>query len=240
MKQIILCILLSTGLFVSSFGNATVLHYRSDPADPATPGTIPFYADVETLLTLEGMNNPAFETEASSFFVGGTGTVELTFTFLRDTGTFNGIFGFYDMADLSAFTLGSADWIDAAVASSTVVFNDNTDAIGSQNSFNIDAGSEIGFMLWTNGFNSLTLFSFEEANPDGSDAGSEGDDMILSFTGDCASTSCKPTPAGRSCARGPSRRCRTSSSGVNSHSRVRFRMSIRGTRWHAGRRSGRF
>lgn len=183
MKRSILLTLAGTGLLLSSFSYASVLHYRNDPSDPATPGTIPYYSDVETLLALEGMNNPAFETGASSFFVGGTGNIDLTFTFLRDTGTYNGIFAFYDMADLSSFTIGSSAWIDAAAASSTVVFNDNIDTIGSQNSFIVEAGTELGFMLWTNGFNSLKLFSFEEANPDGPDVGADGDDMILSFTG---------------------------------------------------------
>jgi len=183
MKQLILFTLVGAGILVSSLSNATVLHYRSDPSVPSTPGTIPYYTDVETLLTLEGMNNPVYETDASSFFVGGAGTIDLTFTFLRDTGTYNGIFAFYDMADLSSFTVGSSDWIDAAITSSTVVFNDNIDAIGSQNSFSVEAGTELGFMLYTNGFNSLTLFSFEEANPDGPDADSDSDDMILSFTG---------------------------------------------------------
>ncbi|MDY6927467.1 MAG: DUF4114 domain-containing protein [Pseudomonadota bacterium] len=183
MKRSKLLILAGAGLLFSSFSDATVLHYRSDVSDPSTPGTIPYYSDVETLLTLEDMNNPAYETAASSFIVGGTGSIDLTFTFLRDTGSYNGIFAFYDMAALSSFTIGSSNWIDAAIASSTVVFNDNTDAIGSQSSFIVEAGTELGFMLWTNGFGSLTLFSFEEANPDGSDAGTDGDDMILSFTG---------------------------------------------------------
>lgn len=183
MKKLVFFLLCGSTILISSVVNATVLHYRSDPADPTTAGTIPYYNDVEVLLANEGMNVPAYETLASSFIVGGTGAVDLTFTFLRDTGAYNGIFGFFDVDDVSTFPVGSAAWISAATASTVVVFDDSVDAVGSDSTFSVDAGTELGFMLWTNGYSSDILFSYEDANPDGPDANAEGDDMILSFTG---------------------------------------------------------
>lgn len=120
------------------------------------------FPDVTVLLNGQGMNNPAFETTALTFMVPGTtGNVDLTFTFLRDTGVFLFNFGFFDVSTVTANPVTQTQlYATQALAGATLIFDDNVDNPGATAMATVTAGTTLGFFLIPN--NTLAAFN---ANP---------------------------------------------------------------------------
>lgn len=172
-----------------------------------------FNGSVEGILQRTGLANPSYENAAITFLTPGTAAdqVLLTFTFIEDTGDLNGAFGYFATDTVSGLTVGSSAWRNTAVNTAgnatdpnigAVIFDDNvqrpvdetggitgtdpTDAgtLGSVRQLTVRGGLELGFVLWTNRDGpGEQLFSDQRANRDGDDAGTLGDDMLLSFSG---------------------------------------------------------
>ena len=194
-----------------------VLHFRADLSDESTPGSLPFFVGDRSGLTdsdppLPGtidellqrpdinLNNPGFETAASSFLVPQN-TSSLQFTLVEDTGFFLFKF-FYFLLDDAVGAPGSAQWRQTAIENSVLIFDDVDSSPGvndvrtfsvsgsstSSAADEISAGSELGFILQPKGdfgnaienFGNF-LFSDSRGNPD-IDMDGSGDDQLLAFS----------------------------------------------------------
>ena len=168
---------------------------------------------VQGILERTGLNNPSYENTAITFLTPGTADDEvlLTFTFIEDTGDLNGVFGYFATSEVNDPVVGSDPWKNQAVRlagestdpnKGAVVFDDrvqrpvsetgsisaidaaNPSTTGSVRELTVRGGLELGFVLWTNRAGpGEQLFSDQRANRDGDDAGTFGDDMLLSFSG---------------------------------------------------------
>jgi hypothetical protein len=159
------------------------------------------FRDVSTLLDLVGIgsSNVNSETTANLFVTPGapSSSTDLTFTFRRDTGAFLFSFGFFDISTVSANPITQTQlWATQALANATQVFDDRLVDPGATATFNVNAGTVLGFFLIPNNtlanfnadpglfFPSQTsdqsrrspLFSVSEANPGQLD-------QMLSFVG---------------------------------------------------------
>ena len=165
----------------------TITHFGDGP-----------FTDVSTLLMLLGIPNvAASETIAEEFMVPGiSGTVDLTFTFERDTGDFLFSFGFCDESTVFGLDpiIDKQTWATACLAAATEVFDDSFVNPFATSMHNVPAGTELIFYLipdndlavfntspgdffpsGTGGFQG-PLFSVSNANP--------GEfDQMLSFIG---------------------------------------------------------
>ncbi|MEM6302851.1 MAG: DUF4114 domain-containing protein [Pseudomonadota bacterium] len=195
-----------------------VLHFRADLSDESTPGSLPFFVGDRSSLTdsdpsLPGtidellqrpdinLNNPGFETAASSFLVPQN-TSSLQFTLVEDTGLFLFKF-FYFLLDDAVGAPGSAQWRQTAIENSVLIFDDDDSSpgiddvrtfsvsgssTGGSASNDLSAGSELGFILQPKGdvgtstenFGNF-LFSDSRGNPD-IDMDGSGDDQLLAFS----------------------------------------------------------
>lgn len=172
-----------------------------------------FDGSVQGILERTGLANPSYENAAITFLTPGTAADEvlLTFTFIADTGDLNGAFGYFATDVVSGLAPESFQWKNTAVNTAenstdpnlgAVIFDDSvqrpldetqditgTDptspsTLGSVRQLTVRGGLELGFVLWTNRNGpGEQLFSDQRANRDGDDAGSLGDDMLLSFSG---------------------------------------------------------
>ncbi len=141
------------------------------------------HSSLGTTLASEGYS-AADETTAQSFLVpGASGAVTpLTFTFFRDTGGYKFNFGFFDLSSVTADPHADRrEWARQALAGATEVFDNRTVSIGDTATFDIEAGTLLGWYLIPNdtlsrvlgnadsyinsGSNSVPLFSVSDANP---------------------------------------------------------------------------
>lgn len=122
------------------------------------------FADVTTLLNNLGIPTvPGSETIAEEFMVPGViGTVDLTFTFERDTGAFEFSFGFCDSTNVIGIDpiAQKQQWATACLASATEVFDDSLVNVPATSMHTVNAGSELIFYIIPD--NDLTTFN---ANP---------------------------------------------------------------------------
>ena len=185
-------------LILSGFFAAAV--FNSVPASGAIVthflnGTAPGqFSDVSGLLDNVGIGsgNVASETTSTSFSVlGASGTdVDLTFSFVRDTGSYKFSFGFFDLDDVAGIDLATNPlaWAQQAVLSGVNVFDDRDVNPGATADFTLEAGTELGFYLIPNstveGYlassNGVALFSESLANP------GQLDQMLSFITDDTA------------------------------------------------------
>ena len=135
-------------------------------ADTITHFPTNLFADVTTLLGLLGIpNNAGSETTAEEFMVPGvSGTVDLTFTFERDTGSFIFSFGFCDSSTV-ALEDPIADkqgWATACLGAATEVFDDSGVNPGATSMHTVSAGTELIFYVIPN--NDLSFFNANQGS----------------------------------------------------------------------------
>jgi len=122
------------------------------------------FGDVPNLLTTLGIpNNAGSETIAEEFMVPGiAGTVDLTFTFERDTGAFSFSFGFCDASTvlLEDPIADKQSWATACLAAAIEVFDDSSVNPFATSMHTVTAGTELIFYVIPN--NDLAVFN---ANP---------------------------------------------------------------------------
>jgi len=145
-------LLLISGLVLPAYAD-TITHFPTN-----------LFADVTTLLGLLGIpNNISSETTADEFMVPGvSGTVDLTFTFERDTGTFIFSFGFCDSSTVTGIDpiTQKQAWATACLGPATEVFDDTGVNPGATSMHTVSAGTELIFYAIPN--NDLSVFN---ANP---------------------------------------------------------------------------
>ena len=110
-----------------------------------------------------GSGNAAAETTATSFTVPGNpqDTVNLTFTFQQDLGSYLFDFGFFNTADVTADpNVDRQLYATQALAGATLVFADIADNPGAVSTKAVAGGTTLGFFLIPN--NTLATFN---ANP---------------------------------------------------------------------------
>ncbi len=131
----------------------TITHFGDGP-----------FADVTTLLNLLGIPNvPASETTAMEFMVPGmSGTVDLTYTFERDTGSFLFSFGFCNESTVVGIDpiAQKQAWATACLAAATEVFDDTGVNPGATSMHTVSAGTVLIFYVIPD--NDLAVFN---ANP---------------------------------------------------------------------------
>jgi len=135
----------------------TVQHFGIGPNDG------PFGDVPDLLTTLMIPNNAGSETIAEEFMVPGvSGTVDLTYTFERDTGSFFFSFGFCDASTVIGIDpiTDKQAWATACLAAATEVFDDNSVNVGATSMHTVSAGTELIFYVIPN--NALAVFN---ANP---------------------------------------------------------------------------
>ena len=116
---------------------------------PGVPGT--FGSLTSTLQTL-GYNTslPGLETGAQSFTVPGAAgtTTRLDFTFVQEIGGYDFSFGFFDTAAVTANPLIDRQaWGVRALNAATEIFDERNIQIGDTASFEIAAGTRLGWYL---------------------------------------------------------------------------------------------
>jgi len=129
---------------------------------PALADTITHFgdgvgSDVPNLLNQVGIGsgNVGSETTASTFVVPGDANV--TFDFVRDTGSFAFSFGYFDVGGITADPVTEKqDWATQALSAAFEVFDDSVDNPGAMSMHSIAAGTELGFYLIPN--NDLSAF----------------------------------------------------------------------------------
>jgi len=159
----------------AQFANAdTVLHIPGHAGDPS----------ISTELSGLGMADVlSSETTQTTFFVPGSGTTTVKFTFEANGGAFVGSFGFYDVSTVTANPVTQkALYTIQALGGATEVFNDAVVNPGVTASFNLAAATELGFFLIPDaslatylgnpglfqvngGADDSPLFSVSDANP---------------------------------------------------------------------------
>jgi len=170
-------------------------------ADTVTQfGDGPFGSVESALLVPLGLDDPSFETTATTFAVpGSSGTTNLTFTFRLDLGSFLFTFGYYPLSAVSADPVtDKVTYAMQAISAGTVIFDDRlVDPVTVSSPFPLPAGTNLGFFLIpndtvanfladpqsyydppanTDGNKRAPLFSVSNANP--------GElDQLLSFAG---------------------------------------------------------
>jgi len=143
---------------------------RADVIRHFENGTAPGqFNDVSTLLDNVGIgaSNVSSETTASAFLVPGTtGDTDLTFSFERDTGTFQFSFGYFDVSRVAGINpvTNKQDWATAALAAGAAeviseVFDDRLVNPVATKMLSLPAGLEIGFFLIPDN----TLANFQSA-----------------------------------------------------------------------------
>ncbi|MEQ9448995.1 MAG: DUF4114 domain-containing protein [Rhodospirillaceae bacterium] len=137
--------------------------------------------------TLQGLGyntaDPGIESANQLFAVPGQAgsTTRLDFTFMQDFGGYQFSFGFFDRSAVSADPIAQrAVWGAQALAAATEVFDNRTVSIGDTASFDVAAGTQLGWFLIPNdtlaavlsdpaafyaGNRPEPLFSVSEANP---------------------------------------------------------------------------
>ncbi len=134
----------------------TICH-EGEPPDPGTQcdeGADNQFTDVNTLLAL--LVIPAgSETLAESFVVPPDPTassVDLTFTFERDTGSFLFSFGFCPASAVALIdpTINKEAWATACLAAATEIFDDTGAAVGDTFLVNLAPGAVLFFYLIPN------------------------------------------------------------------------------------------
>ncbi len=114
------------------------------------------FADVSSLLDEVGIGsgNVASETTSTSFLVPGlVGTdVDLTFTFVRDTGAFQFSFGFFDLDAVTGIdpATNPIGWAHQAISNGVNVFDDRIVDPSATTTYSVQAGTELGFYLIPN------------------------------------------------------------------------------------------
>ncbi|WOJ97650.1 DUF4114 domain-containing protein [Congregibacter brevis] len=207
-------------MLAAGTASASIIHFQPDGSptfvDSQNGGPA---GSIDGILKRTGLNNPSYENTAITFLTPGTSADQwlLTFTFIADTGSLNGAFGYFATSEVSDRTVGTPGWRNKAVSTAensvdpnkgAVIFDDriqrpidetqstgatdptDPNTAGSIRQLTVNGGLELGFVLWTNRVTpGEQLFSDQRANRDGDDAGILGDDMLLSFSG----TSTDPT-----------------------------------------------
>jgi hypothetical protein len=99
-----------------------------------------------------GSGNSGSETTATTFFVPGAGTTNLTFTFQPETGSFLFDFGFYPISAVSANPVTQKQlYATQAITAGTLVFSDLTQDPGATSGPHaLAGGTELGFWLIPN------------------------------------------------------------------------------------------
>ena len=140
-RTLAVVMVVSVAFEVRVAGAGTILHFRDDPNDPSTPGTIPTFTtrgnppvaegSVQDLLEDLDLDDPNFETNATDFRIRQRAT-SLTFEVVQDTGSLAFSFGFFPLSAVDAFdpVTQGFQWRSAAIAASTEVFVDDDDPDG--------------------------------------------------------------------------------------------------------------
>lgn len=97
-------------------------------------------------------SDKSIESFAQSYTVPGTsGMTSLTFNYFSDGSSKKFDFGFFDLSKISADPLSRPrDWAMEALASATLVFNDQIASPGASATFDVLAGTQLGFFLLPN------------------------------------------------------------------------------------------